>query len=236
VNPAEAKRMAERYFGPLAARPLPLLRRTQEPPQPGPKMVIVESPTQPILVVGYRRPDQYDKDDAVFDVIQLILGGRTGWLYKEIVQDKKIALAAQAAPTFPGGRYPSLFVFVLALSQGHTAEENQKALDDLLDRVKAKKVDAETLAQAKIKGRAGVIRRLDSHAALALLLATCSADYGDWRKLFTAIDDLNKVSADDVQRVARKHFVAGSRTVAYTIPPRQPSSPPAPRGAGGGPR
>jgi predicted Zn-dependent peptidase len=237
VNPAEAKRMAERHFGPLAARPLPLLRHTQEPPQPGPKVAIVESPTQPILMVAYRRPDQYDKDDAVFDVIQLILGGgRTGWLYKEIVQDKKIALAAQAWPTVPGGRYPNLFVFVLALSQGHTAEENQKALDDLLDRFKAKKVDAETLARAKIKGRAGVIRRLDSNAALASLLTTYSADYGDWRKLFTAIDDLNKVSADDVQRVARKHFVAGSRTVAYTIPPKQPGSPPAPRGAGGGPR
>jgi predicted Zn-dependent peptidase len=159
-------------------------------------------------------------------------------LYKEIVQDKKIALAAQAAPTFPffGGRYPNLFVFVLAPSQGHTAEENQKALDDLLDRFKAKKVDAETLSWAKIKGRARAIRGLDSNAGLALLLAAYSADYGDWRKLFTAIDDLNKVSADDVQRVAQKHFVAGSRTVVYAIPAKQPGSPPAPRGAGGGPR
>ena len=89
VNPAEARRMAEQYFGPLPARPLPPLLHTVEPPQPGPKTAIVDSPGQPLLFVGYKRPDQYDPDDAVFDVIQMILSsGRTGLLYKELVQEK----------------------------------------------------------------------------------------------------------------------------------------------------
>src|SRR5271157_5327080 len=87
VNPAEARRMAERYFGPLKARPLPPVIHTKEPPQPGPKTADVISPSQPIAVTGYKRPDQYDKDDPVFDVLELILSsGRTGVLYREMVQ------------------------------------------------------------------------------------------------------------------------------------------------------
>ena len=43
------------------------------------------------------------------------------------------------------------------------------------------------------------------------------AAYGDWRKLFTSLDDIDRVTADDVQRVARKYFVTSSRTVAYTV-------------------
>ena len=228
VNPTEAKRMAERYFGSWQARPLPPLLHTQEPPQPGPKVAIVDSASQPIELVGYKRPDQYDQDDAVFDIIQLILSnGRTGLMYKDLVQDKKIALAAQAIGNLPGSRYPNLFTFVLVPSLGHNVEENEKALDDLLVRFEAHPVDAAALARAKTQARAGVIRRLANNAGLASLLTTYAVNYGDWKKLFTAIDDLNKVTAADVQRVALHCFVAASRTVAYTAQPRQGVAAPA---------
>ncbi len=232
VNPADAKRMAERYFNPLPARPLPPLLHTVEPPQPGPKTAVVDSPTQPIVAIAYKRPDQYSKDDPVFNVISLILSsGRTGLLYKDLVQEKKIALVAQASATFPGGRYPNLFVFFLAPSVGHTVDEDLKEIDNLLAQFKARKVDAETLARVKTKARAGVIRRLDNNAGLAQMLATYYASYGDWRKLFTSIDDLNRVTADDVERVARQCFVVPSRTVAYLA---QPGPVGAPAAAPGG--
>jgi predicted Zn-dependent peptidase len=221
VNPVDAKRMAERYFGPWQARPLPPVIHTKEPPQPGPKVAVVESASQPIELVGFKRPDQYDKDDAVFDVIQLILSqGRTGLLYKDLVRDKKIAIAAQAIGNFPASRYPNLFTFVLVPALGHTVEENQKALEDLLVRFTAQPADPTALARAKTQARAGVIRRLANNAGLASLLATYAVNYGDWKKLFTAIDDLNKVTAADVQRVSLHCFVTGSRTIAYTVPPR----------------
>jgi predicted Zn-dependent peptidase len=228
VNPAEAKRMAERYFGPLPAKPLPSIVHTEEPPQPGPKITMVDSPAQPVAMIAYKRPSQYDKDDAVFDMLQVILSsGRTGMLYKELVEDKRISQAVQAGATFPNGRYPNVFVFFLVPSQGHTLDENQKALDDLLARLKAKKVDAETLQRARTQTRATVVQALGSNSGLAKLLALHSASYGDWRKLFTAIDDLNKVTADDVQRVAQNYFVAVNRTTAYTGPPNQTRPQPA---------
>src|ERR1035438_7458696 len=37
VDPAQARRLAERYFGPMPARPLPPLVHTVEPAQDGPK-------------------------------------------------------------------------------------------------------------------------------------------------------------------------------------------------------
>ena len=226
VNPAEARRMAERYFGPLPRRPLPSLHPTEEPPQPGPKTAVVDSPSQPLLVIGYKRPDQYDKDDPVFDILSEILSsGRTGLMYQQLVRDKQLALAAEAGATFPACRYPNLFLFFIAPGLGHTVEENQKALYELLDHLKMEKVDAQTLARVKTKARAGVIRRLDNNAGLAALLTANQAAYGDWRKLFTSLDDLDKVTADDVERVARQYFATPSRTVAYTAPAGPPAAP-----------
>jgi predicted Zn-dependent peptidase len=226
--PGDVRRMADRYFGPLPARPLPPLLHTEEPGQSGLKTALVESPAQPLLISGYKRPDQYDKDDPVFDIAAMILSsGRTSWMYKDLVQEKRVAVAAQAVPTYPGGRYPGLFVFYMAPAQGRTVEESQKALDALIDRFKSEKVDAQTLARVKAQARIEVLRRLDSNAELASLLTTYYANFGDWRKLFTTLDDYSKVTAEDVQRVARTYFVPQSRTVAYIAKPSESGQKPA---------
>jgi predicted Zn-dependent peptidase len=81
-------------------------------------------------------------------------------------------------------------------------------------------VDDQTLARVKIKTRAGLIRQLDSNSGLAQLLTSYYANYGDWRKLFTSLDDIDKVTADDVQRVANKYFTELSRTSAFLFQPK----------------
>jgi predicted Zn-dependent peptidase len=225
VDPAAARRLAEQYFGPMAAKPLPPMLHTVEPMQSGNKLIVLDSPSQPLAIIGYQRPNQNDPDDLVFDVMQLILSsGRTSLLYKDLVQDKKIAIQAQAGATFPDGRYPNEFVFFLVPAVGRTVEENQKALDDLLTKFEATKVDDETLNRAKTKARAGVVRRLADNAGLANLLTAYHATYGDWRKMFTSIDDLNKVTAADVQRVAIKYLAGTHRTVAYIRTQAPPNS------------
>ncbi len=222
VNPAETRRMAEKYFGPIQKRPMPPLVITVEPPQEGPKQVQVESPSQPLEFIAYKRPDQYDKDDPVFDVVGGILSsGRTGLLYKKLVRDEKVALEAGAGATFPGGKYPNLFIFFLAPSLGKTIADNEKAFYDVLAGFLKEKVDARTLARVKTNTRAGLIRQLDSNSGLAQLLTSYYANYGDWRKVFTSLDEIDAVTADDVQRVARRYFIDLGRTAAFTSQPAQ---------------
>jgi predicted Zn-dependent peptidase len=79
------------------------------------------------------------------------------------------------------------------------------------------------MERIKTKVRASVIAQLDSNAGLASLLTRYYANYGDWRRLFTSINEIEKVTANDVQSVAASTFVKKNRTVAYTMPPAAPS-------------
>jgi predicted Zn-dependent peptidase len=220
VNPADCKRLAEQYFSLLPAGPLPSGPRTVEPVQHGEKRVEVESPAQPFLAIAYKRPDQNEKDDPVFDVLgEILAGGRTGLLYKELVRDKQISLGAFAQPTFPGGKYENLFLFFAIPNEGHSVEENEKACYGVIERLKKDKVDEASLQRVKTKIRADLIRQLDSNSGMAGALASYYVNYGDWRKMFTGIDEIDKVTADDVQRVARQYLIPETRTVAFTIQP-----------------
>ena len=224
VDPVQMRRLAERYYGPIAARPMPPALRTVEPKQEGEKRVEIESPSQPIVLMGYKRPDARHPDDTVLDILSTILAsGRTGLLYKDLVRDKKISLTAGAVANVPGSKYPSLFMLYSVPAVGHSVEENERATYAVLDKLSKAPVDAAALDRAKAKLRAGVIRQLDNNPGMAMQLAMYYVSYGNWRKLFTAIDDLNKVTAADVQRVAREYFGKANRTVGATVMPKPAS-------------
>src|ERR1700684_2090864 len=106
------------------------------------------------MAISYKRPDQLDKDDPVFDVLSEILAGeRTGLLYTDLVRDKKIALGAAAEASLPGGKYSNRFLFFLVPNRGHTVEENEKACYQIIEHLKTQKVSDETLQRIKTKVR-----------------------------------------------------------------------------------
>ncbi|MFN3326810.1 MAG: M16 family metallopeptidase [Bryobacteraceae bacterium] len=222
VDPAQIRTLAEKYFGPLPKGPLPPRVRTIEPVQEGEKRVAVITPSQPFIFIAYHRPDQSHPDDAALDVLsELLSSGRTGVLYREMVRDRKLALQALSFTPFPSGKYGNLFVLAAAPNQGRTVEENEKAFYEVIERLKKEPVDEASLARVRTKVRAGLIRRLDSNSGLAGELASNHANYGDWRKMFTSIDEIDKVTVEDVQRVARTYLVESARTVAFTVAPKQ---------------
>ena len=223
VDPKEARRLAEKYFGIIPAGPNPPGVHTVEPLQTGQRQTGVISPAQPIELIGYKRPDQLSGDDTTLDVTAEILSsGRTGLIYKQLVRDEKVALQAGADASFPASKYPHLFLLYIVPNQDRTLESCEKPLFEIVEKLKTEKVDDASLQRVKTKLRADLINKLDGNAELASELNAYYVAYGDWRKLFTELDEIDKVTSDDVMRVAKKYFLPEARTIARLIP-GQPS-------------
>lgn len=233
VTPDQVFALAEKYFGRLPARPKPDDLITIEPRQVDERSVTIPEPSQPIYLEGYHRGDYLDKDDAVYDAISDLLSeGRTSRLYRALVRDKKIAVAAVGFTGFPGVKYPSLFGFYAVPIQGHTPAELQAAFTEEIERIKTQDVSDTELEMVKTRAKANLIRGLGENSGLAAQLAINQARYGDWRELFYDIDRLQKVTKEDIRRVSNMTFTPINRTVAI-VQTAAPSAAPSENGPGG---
>ncbi len=214
VNPKEVRQMAEKYFGSVPSGPKPDPVDTVEPRQQGERRVTIEDPAQPFVLIGYHKPNINHPDNAVFDALTDIVGsGRTSRLYRSLVRDKAIAMDASAFPGLPGDKYPSLFLFYAVPAQGRTSQECEEALYAQIDRLKNEPVTPQELQKAKTRARAGVVRSLDSNSGLAQALTHYEVVTGNWRNLFRQLERIDRVTAEDIQRVAKTYFVSTNKTV-----------------------
>jgi predicted Zn-dependent peptidase len=227
IKAADVMPIIEKYFSRLPAKDPPPPLRTVEPPQRAERTVVLREASQPFYVEGYHKPDVRDPDDPAYEVLgDLLSNGRTSRLYRSLVRDKKIAAAAQGFAGLPGNKYPSLFAFLGVPLPGKTVQEVQAAIRAELDRVKAGDVTDEELTMVKTRARANLVRRLDGNQGLANQLTYFESRYGSWRAMFTTVDALQKVTKEDIQRVAKKIFTDENRTIGIiestgSAPPRR---------------
>ena len=214
VDASEVRKLAETYFGRIPGRPKPDPVETVEPLQLGERRVVVEDSAQPFVLVGYHKPNIKNRDNPVFDTITDLLGlGRTSRLYKSLVKESKVAVSASAFQSLPGNKYPGLFLFFVVPTRGHTGGECEGAIYTEIQKLKSDLVSVQELEKAKTRSRASLIRSLSSNRGLAAQLAFYEAVTGDWRNLFKQLEEIERVTAEDIQRVARKYFTRKNRTI-----------------------
>lgn len=221
VDPQEVKTLAETYFGRFKAQPQPAAVTKVEPPQAETREVTVNFPSQPWYLEGYHIPSLKHPDYPVYEVIsELLSSGRTSRLYKSLVEEKQVALSAQGFSGFPGDKYPNLLLVYALTSPSTSVEKLATALRAEIELLKTEPVKPEELEQVKTQLKAGLLRTLDSNMGMARILAEYEAKTGSWRNVFEELARLEKITPEDIQRVAQKTFTVENRTIGRLLPSR----------------
>ena len=218
VTPQEVKTMAKQYFGRFPAAFASNKIDIVEPPQQKTRTVEVKYPSQPIYLEGYHIPDLNNPDYVVYDIMSSILSsGRTSRLYKSLVEEQKVALTAAGFNGFPGDKYPNLMVFYAISAPNRSSQELENALHSEIEKLKDELVTPQELERVKTQARANLLRRVNSNSGMARLLAEYEAKTGTWLNLFTSLDKIAAVTAEDVQRVAQQTFTSENKTIGRLI-------------------
>ena len=218
VNPDEVMKTIEKYFGEISPKRIVPVPVSEEPEQSGERRVEVELEANPKLAIGYHKPALPHFDDYVFDVIDILLSdGRTSRLYKKLVEEKKIAVSVSTSNGFPGSRYANLFTVFATPRSPHTCKELEEEIYKQIDKLKKEAATPYELNKIKNRLEAGFIRALNSNAGLASRLSYYQTIAGDWRYIEDHLKIIEKVTPEDIMKVAKKYFIKKNRTVAQIV-------------------
>ncbi len=218
VDPQQAYKLIEKYYGPLKPGPAIPKVVNSEPEQKGERRIWYHKEAQlPAFMAGFHIPSVQDQDVYILDLLQVILTeGESSRLYKTLVYDKQMATDVWSSYFYTID--PGLFYIYVGMKPNFTTEQAEKVLYDEIEKVKNVGVTEKELQKAKNILEAHLIKSMKTNNGRANLIGTYQTLLGDYSLLTKVIDKYKVVTIDDLKRVAQKYFTEKNRTVATLVP------------------
>ncbi len=214
VKLAQVKALADKYFAPIPAQPEPRKIHTVEPEQKGERRVYAQkkSVTTPNIMMAYHVPETQHVDHYALDILSDILStGESSRLYNSLINEQQ--LASSLFTYFPESLDPNLFYISAVAAKDVTAEKLEKAIIVEVNKVIREGITEKELQKVKNGKLVDFYRSMATINGKANTIGSYELYFGDYKKLFTAPDEYNKVTLADVQRVAKVYLKKANRTV-----------------------
>jgi len=188
-----------------------------EPPQTAERRVDLtwKGATLPHLYIGYHVPafDPDNSDVVAIDVLAEAMFSTTSDLYRQLVLEQ--AKVEEISGGAPFRRDPGLFTVLMRVRSAADLVYVENLIHEALDRAAEQPLSAQRLTDIKSHLRYGLT--LDSTDAVALALGNFLKLTGNPDSLNQTYANYEKVTAADVQRVAKKYFAKSNRTVVTLV-------------------
>ena len=226
-EPAELDRLVDSYFGAIRNpdRPVPVFERPIEAPRTGPRHVAAYAPNVPLPAVGALYPGAAasDPDNAALDILAAIMSrGQSSRLYQSLVYRQQ--LATNANFSVDAMEEDGSIDITATAAAGKDPAEVLAALDAELNRIRTEPVTEAELAEAKTELLAQDLRQRETPDGRAFLLGRALVAENDPKAPDRRIGEIQRVTAADVQRVARRFLDDSVRvTVEYRDESQRPA-------------
>jgi predicted Zn-dependent peptidase len=250
LDPEATMEQVRKYFERLP-------RGEKEPPevvtleerQYGEKRLTATAETDPQAEVWYHTVAWKHADSYALDLLGEIMNGKTGRLYKKLVEEKGLAKGSMGGGGrgMGGGgglgvragqdsrRYAGAFQISAEGLAGVKAEELEAAIHEVVDELKTELVTPNELQKVKNQVKVSNIRFMDIMGGIgALFLIAPNAAMGDWEEVNRAPQMLDAVTAEDVRRVTNTYFANDQRNVLIINTKEAPEGEERKRSPGGG--
>jgi zinc protease len=206
----------DKYFAPIVrpAAPLPK-REVNEPAWASDRTITVTAPKVPLPAVAavWLAPPVTDADAPALQVAAALLSsGESSRLNQSLVYRQQIATQAGFSADLRAG--PGLLIATAIAAGGKTPQAVRDALLAEVRRLVDKPASAAELDKIKVQILTGAFGTRQTPLGLGSAIADAAVLGGNANRVNTDLDDLQRVTAADVQRVLRR-YVTGAHKVTF---------------------
>jgi len=149
----------------------------------------------------------------------LLTSGNSSRLVKSLVMDTTIASQVY---TFMSEDFdPGLFNVYAIAGDSISANDLEKSILEQIDSVIKNGVTANELQKVKNQKLMEFYRSMETINGKANSMGTYEVFFGDFKKMYDAPKLYEKVTIEDIKRVAAKYFTERNRTVGYLLPEKK---------------
>jgi zinc protease len=217
IDEAKTLKLIDKYFTQIAkpTRSLPITWST-EPTQDGERFVSLRRVGDlQVTSAAYHIPAGSHPDYAAIAILETALTDNpSGRLYKNLVSTQK---AANIWGYPYAGKDPGFIYFNVDVRKEDNLDEAKKILLSTLDDIKNTPMTEEDVKRAKTKILKQIEQLYRNTESTGYLLSEYMGQ-GDWRLFFLLRDQVEKVTAADVSRVANLYFKPSNRTTGTFMP------------------
>lgn len=233
VDPGEVFRLAQKFFGGIPSRTLPVRRPQVEPRQTGVRRLTVKAPGElPYVLMAYhvpvlRKPESDQEPYALYVLNGILDGYDAARLNRELVKTTGVAVSAGSSYDAIN-RGEGLFYLEGTAAPGRTAAQVEAALREQIDRIVKEGIGEQELRRVKAQVVAADVYSRDSvygQAARIGMLETVGIPH---ETMDLQVRKVGEVTAEQVREVARKYLVEDNLTVAVLDPQPLPGAAPPP--------
>jgi zinc protease len=227
IDPAEARRLVEKWFGAIPAG-VPLEHRYPAPePLTKEKRVTVEDSVElPRLYVAWQSPKVFADGDAALDMLGSVLSdGKSARLVRRLVMDERIAQNVSAGQS--SQVLASMFVVVATPKPGQSLDRLLAEIDEEIEKLKKEPPTEGELERAVNKTESAAIFSLEPVGGFGGRAASLNRYYfeaGDPGYFPKDIGRYRKVKPEDVRAAAATWLKKDARVV-LTVLPKKGTSP-----------
>lgn len=210
----KVKELAKKYFEPIPAQPAPPKVHIVEPIQTGERRITIKKEVEtPYMMIGYHTPESKNEDYYALNILSSVLSsGNSSRLYASLVDQKE--LATQVATDFGDTFDPYLFNVYAVANENVKEIDLEQAIYAEIEKIKKDGISETELEKIKNQKLMEFYNQVETINGKSNNIGTYEVFFGDYRKMFDAPANYNKVTAADVQKVAIKYLIKSNRTVA----------------------
>jgi len=208
VTHEEAQKQAKRYFGWIPRYDKPPAVTIREPMPDKERFVTIKQDNAPAPGVGvvYRTVPIADKDATVLELMAEILGGgNSSRLYRELVADKQLAVNV-AAESFELEQAGLFGAGALMASVGADSDRVLAIIKKQIETMRTKPVTAHELTKARNQKLRELVTENLRIESKARALGEAAVVMGDVSQVNRQLQDVRRVTAGDILRVAKRYL------------------------------
>ncbi len=226
-DPADAKKMVDKYFSGIPSVPQEKQPDLKEPLQEKEKRATKEDAQakRPALAVAYHMPDRNTPEYYAMGLIdQILLQGDDSLLHEELVKKKAYTGSVEGGINMLGNMFnydgPMLWMAYLFHDSNVTPDQIVGAMDTVIDPLRTKPIDKALLDRALVKFRSNLYDQVGQLNGFGLtdLLASFALFDDNPGRINDIEAQLHKVTPALIEKTAAEYLRPTNRTVLIVEP------------------